>query len=170
MLPLTHHDANDIAGFTAQRFDLPVCGKAEWNGRRRNGQCQFYWFADDLAFCSFLPCLIDAAAHFQAIYVIKWRLGAGEQGSDWNVKFSDRTPDDLQEANLYREPGAGVAAHENLRLHSVAFCPLLLLGVGSRAEHAEVPALPVLHRRREIGIEHVSLVQDCVSDLLNLVE
>ena len=75
-------------------------------------------------------------------------------------------PGQLQEANAHIELRLFPAGDQTLGAHPVRFGRTLRLSIVSRVQGAEVPALPVLGRRRPIGIEDVSLVQDCVGDLL----
>ena len=61
---------------------------------------------------------------------------------------------------------SGMLFHQALGLHAPGSAPTVAR-VGARIQHAEVPALPVLHRRRAIRIENVALVQHRVGDFFH---
>ena len=81
----------------------------------------------------------------------------------WRVELINLAHDDLQEADSHLDRSRGVAAQQALRLH-VPRVAAFGLGPGARKDAAEGPALPVLYRRRPIGIEDVALVEDCAGD------
>ncbi len=66
--------------------------------------------------------------------------------------------DHLEKARPYADAGIGAAAHQAFDLHRPRIAALRL-GIGARIHAAKGPALPVLHRRRAVGIQHVALVQ-----------
>ena len=72
--------------------------------------------------------------------------------------------DDLQEAHPHLDRSLDIPAQQALRLH-MPWVAAFSFGPGARKDAAEGPALPILYRRRPIGIEDVALVKDGAADL-----
>ena len=170
MLPPADDHADHIAGLVAHSFGFRVCWKIDRKKPWYAEICQLEFVADSLALYGLLPWPVDTAACFQLVHIIEHGIGIEWEGGYWDTKFADGAPDDLQETDLYCDLGARVAGYENLSLHEVTFGSALLLAVRRRAEHAKVPTLLVFHRRRAIRIQHVSLIQNCLGDLLHAVQ
>src|SRR5579863_93696 len=73
----------------------------------------------------------------------------------------------MQETQSSLENGVLISADQTLRLHRASIRALESIVMSMRINHTEIPTLAVLHRRGTIGIEHVTLIEDGLSDLLD---
>lgn len=81
----------------------------------------------------------------------------------------DVTRRQLQEAHLDVDHGARAALQQTLGLHATGFAGFMGR-IEPRKHAAETPALPIFHRRRPVGIEDVSFIEDGFGDLGDVVQ
>ena len=73
----------------------------------------------------------------------------------------------MQEPNFHIERRILTREHKTLSLHAPAFGALLRFAISFRRERPEIKALPILHSRWPVRVEHIALVEHGIGDLFD---